>query len=325
MGKLLSPIAFRDLPQAFRLTDLTMTPLDRGGYRMEATLFHEEVRIEVAWKVKHPETRLHPGVLVSPRCHGGTYFGDGVTAIARVVLLDYPIRTLDLFKTVPDSWVPDRALLERAGHLWELLPLPWQELFNNVLWDAKRFHLVCVGPSSISGHHSETNGNLRHMVETGEAACALLPRYPTAHPDISLFAALMHDVGKAVEYEPNSSGGWKMTDQGKLNGHKQIVGDWLSVANSRLRLGIPPEHYDSMRHAIGSTKGVKLESGYREPRTPEARLVSLADQTSGSNDLFNRQARKEPGWGEAHPHLGGMEPYLVVGRTESDSTRSAEP
>jgi 3'-5' exoribonuclease len=240
------------------------------------------------------------------------------------VLLEYPIRTLDLFQTVPANWVPNRDLLERAGRLWGLLPLPWQELFNNVLWDSMRFYLVCVGPSSISGHHSETNGNLRHMVETGEAACALLPKYPAAHPHITLFAALMHDVGKAVEYQPDPFGGWKMTTQGKLNGHKQIVGDWLSVANSRLRLAIPPEHYDSMRHAIGASKGVKLESGYREPRTPEARLVSLADQTSGSNDLFNRQAPEEPGWGKAHPHLGGMEPYLVVGRANSQGTRPAE-
>jgi len=318
MRESFSLIAYRQLPEALRITSFDCTPLRGGGYQLGASLYHDQVSIEVAWKVRHPVTYFRPGLLVSPRCPHGTQFGSGVTNVSRVVRKERPVRTLDLFMTVPDVWVSDRDLLRRASNLWNQLPLPWQELFNNVLWDGNRFHLFCTGPSSIRGHHSVTNGNLLHMVEIGETVLALLPKFPAADPDVSLFAAMMHDVGKACEYQRNSSGGWILSDRGRLNGHKQTIGDWLAVAESRMRLAIPSAHYYSMRHAIGAANAVAFESGYRPPRTPEARLLSLADQVSGSSNLYFRQAMSQPGWGKSHPHLGGFAPYFLKGRPVND-------
>lgn len=116
-----------------------------------------------------------------------------------------------------------------------------------------------------------------------------------------------------------------MTDHGKLNGHKQAIGDWIAVAESRMRLKLPEAHYLSLRHALAAAKGVPFESGYRTPKTPEARLLSLADQSSGSGDLYARQAAADGGWGLEHHHLGGEAPFTVLSLPAESGTSSCFP
>jgi 3'-5' exoribonuclease len=310
MAEVLAPVELASMPRLFRLLSLTRTPLNGSGYQMEASLYHDQVSPCVSWTVRQPDTRIKEGVLVSPRYAPNAICEGGRLRIGRLVLIEQPIRTENLFSTVPPDWVPNRDLLKRASLLFEQLDLRYQELLNNVLWDAEIFHGFCTGPSSMNGHHAEPCGNLRHTVEVGEAVLKLLPQHPAADPQISLAAALLHDVGKALEYEPTRKW-WRLTDLGKINGHKQLIGDRIAVAASRMRLSLPREHYASLRHAIGAATGVSFESGYREPITPEARLLSIADRSSGSGDLYARQAPKEGNWGRAHPHLGGRAPYTV--------------
>ena len=304
------PGGLASMPRLFRLASLTRTPLNGSGYRMAASLYHDLAAPCVSWVVRQPDTRLKEGVLVSPRYVPQAICDDGRLRIGRLVLMERPIRTENLFRTVPLSWVANRGLLIRASRLFEQLDLRYQELVNGVLWNAEIFHGFCTGPSSLIGHHAERNGNLRHTVEVAEAVMNLLPQHPAADPQISLAAALLHDVGKALEYEPMRTG-WQFADAGRINGHKQLIGDWIAVAAHRMRLALPREHYASLRHAIGAASDVSFESGYREPITPEARLLSIADRSSGTGDLIARQAPKEGNCGRPHPHLGGKAPYTV--------------
>ena len=299
------------MPSVLRITSLGRAALFPRGYRMDATLFHARASMAVTWTVNQPDTRLKSGSLVSPRYLGCSNCQDGVVTIARVVLLERSIRAEDMFMTVPGDWVADRDLLDRASTLWRHLPLAWQELMNGVLWQGDRFRRFCVGPGSVSGHHSERNGNLRHMVETAETVLALLPKHPAAHPDIALAAALLHDMAKADDYRPTQAG-WVLTDHGRLIGHKSTIGDWIAVAKSRMKLTLPAAQYASLRHALGAAKGVLFESGYRTPMTPEARLLSLADQSSGAGNLYARQSAANGGWGVPHRHLGNQAPFTVV-------------
>jgi 3'-5' exoribonuclease len=161
------------------------------------------------------------------------------------------------------------------------------------------------------------------MVETGEAVLALLPFHPAAHPDVSLMAALLHDMAKADEYLLVQDR-YRLTDNSILNGHKQTIGDWVAVAEDRMKLKIPAAHYMSLRHALGAEQGVAHTSGYRRPRTPEARLLSLADQCSGSGDLYAKLSAPEGGWGTSHPHLGDVAPYSLP-RKPQNGAGGAQP
>lgn len=319
MTENLTPESIRTMPKLFRITSLDRSALHPKGYQMTATLFHEHATINATWYANQPDIRLKPGALVSPRyslaqpiCQNGT------VRLASVVLCELPDRSEDLFKTVPRGWVQDRTLLPRASALWERLPLVWQELFNRILWDADRFERFCINPGSCIGHHSVRNGNLRHMVETGEAVLALLPFHLAAHPDVSLMAALLHDMAKADEYQLVQNR-YRLTDNSILNGHKQTIGDWVAVAESRMRLKVPREYYMSLRHALGAEAGLGAQSGYRPPRTPEARLLSLADQCSGSGNLYSKTSDPDGGWGMPHPHLGNKAPYSLPRKIQNSA------
>lgn len=316
MDEYLSPNGIFLMPSVFRITSLARAAQSPRGYRMDAILYHDRASMTVTWTVNQPDTRLKPGSLVSPRYRSRANCQNGVLEISRVVLLEQSIRAEDLFMTVPGDWVEDRALLDRASALWQRLPLAWQELVNGVLWQGDRFRRFCLGPSSVSGHHCERNGNLRHMVETAETVEALLPKHPAAHPDVALAAALLHDVAKADDYRPTQSG-WVLTDHGRLIGHKLTIGDWIAVAQSRMKLSLPPEQYVSLRHALSAAKSVPFESGYRTPLTPEARLLSLADQSSGAGNLYARQSANDGGWGVPHRHLGNQAPFTVLSKPAS--------
>ena len=310
MDEHITPARLAMMPTLFRLTSLQRQPLSDKGYKMEATLFHEKASLGVGWTVRQPDTRLKQGLLVTPYYTGQLVCDAGRIRIARLAPAEIPQRNENLFDTVPPQWVKDRTLVRRAAVLWEKLPFIWQDLFNRVVWQGERFHGICVGPGSLTGHHSERNGNFRHMVETGEAVLALLPQHPAADPDIALFIGLVHDFGKAVEYMVSSEG-WAMSDIGSIRGHKNILGDWLAEARKGLRPDLPELVYHSMRHALEAVRNVPFESGLRQPMTPEAKLLSLADQSSGSGDLFARQVAPAGGWGKHHPHMGSIIPFSV--------------
>lgn len=310
MADEVEPAGLPSMPRLFRVVSRTATPLDANHHRMEAFLYHDRASLAVSWDVRNPDSRLKEDVLVSPRYSPNPVCEGGRLRIGRLVVIEQPIPAENLFCTVPPDWVRNRHLLGRAINLFEQLDSRYRELLTGVLWDPELFRGFCTGPSSLNGHHAERNGNLRHTIETAEAVVTLLPQHPAADPQISLAAALLHDVGKALEYAPTRNG-WSFTDLGKINGHKQIVGDRIAVAAHRMRTRLPREHYASLRHAIGAAAGVSFESGYRNPITPEARLLSLADRSSGTGDLISRQAPNEGNWGRPHPHLGGQAPYVV--------------
>lgn len=67
----------------------------------------------------------------------------------------------------------------------------------------------------------------------------------------------------------------------------------------------------SLRHALGAETGLGAASGYRPPRTPVARLLALADQCSGSGNLYSQTSDPDGGWGMLHSHLGKRVPYSL--------------
>ncbi len=108
-------------------------------------------------------------------------------------------------------------------------------LLDNARTDLERGTVSanCMGPSSVNAHHNYDNGNLIHSVEL-----ALWMRDSIKHADPSKYAlavlvGLLHDAGKADEYQLTASGGWKLTDRGKLLGHKVPI-IFLALVLSRL-------------------------------------------------------------------------------------------
>ena len=131
------------------------------------------------------------------------------------------------------------------------------------------------------------------------------------HASLAVAAALLHDAGKSEDYVMEAGRPTRLSDWGRLVSHKPTVTFWIGEANGKLRNRLSMPLLQSLLHAINATKAPR-ELGMRDPVTPEAILLSLADRASGRGDLTAKLARTA-GWGRAHPHVPSAPYTLGIG------------
>ena len=306
----LEPNNIAAMPSIFRLTSIQHVPIDERRMRCTATLYHERAALTVAWVTRHPDIRLISGALVSPRWLGKTACANGTIKISRLVLLERPEAWENLFHTVPHGWVKNRVIIRQAAELIEALPKPYRFLFNAIFWDGMRFKRFCLGPSSMNGHHAEDHGNLYHAVDVAQLMQQFCQSKALANEGLGILTGLLHDAGKADEYRLNPNGEWKLTDRGKLLGHKITVIEWISAARAQWNLLMPNEHYIALLHCLTCSAGAPDWLGIRKPAMLEAILLSGIDRLSGTENLMAQCAPHQSGWGTYHTHLKGR-PYLL--------------
>ncbi len=267
---------------------------DGKKYRNSALLYRDGATTEVEWaSTTLPDTRLKPGAIVSPRfCHT-PIVGCGSMEVSRLVLLERPEAAINLFDMVPESWVANRDLLERASVLWNELPYYFQAMFNTIFWCGERFKRYCVGQSSIRNHHACTNGNFEHSVEVAEIMLSLLHLYPDGDRGVAIVAGLLHDAGKADEYYERG-GDTVLSRRGCLLGHKVTIVELIAVAREKVRVGIPDSSYLSLVHALTATGSAAAYTGLRDAKTPEAKLLTHADRISGNAQLASHETQSSP-------------------------------
>lgn len=298
------------LPGAFRIQSIARLPFHGRHTLNRACLFHERASLTVEWLSRQVEVRLVVGALVSIRWQGRPVSLNGAVRVSRIVLLERPEPALNLFETVPSAWMADRELVRRAAFLWSCLPRGLGHLFNAVFWQGDRFLRFLSGPSSLSGHHASRHGNFRHSVDVADQALGLATRQARVHLGVLIMAALLHDAGKADEYQFGRTR-LTLSDRGRLIGHRHTVLEWLAAARAQYRVIVPEAHYLALLHALTCAKGAPAWLGLREPQSPEAILLSAADRLSGQQDLMARHAPRNEGFGRYHPHLGGR-PFMVA-------------
>jgi 3'-5' exoribonuclease len=297
------------LPKVFRMFDYASTATAHGTYRMTCQLFHHSISMRVIWEQQNARTDLCGGYLVTPDFYQFAHSEDGCIWISDLTVMKDPDPEVDLFATVPPHWVDDESLLARASALFQKLPLTFRGVLNAALWGTARFYRFLQGPSSLRGHHAERHGNLRHTVQVGENILSLHPQFQSANLDVALLAGLLHDVGKADEYEIVGSC-YQMTDRGRMCGHKMTSVVWLYSALKEFPM-IPREVRLSLLNILGSERDLPSKSGFRAPATAEGALVAAADMASGKGDLYTRQSKPDGGWGIQHNHLGPSAPFTL--------------
>ena len=270
----------------------------------EAVLFKSEHFIHVAWEKRSLTYSPIVGDIVNPIFDSISCFPNGVTEIERLVVCKEPPETnLNLFDLVPIDWVEDRSLIKRASTILASLNNDHQKLFNSILWDHYRLKRFCTGPSSLSGHHSESNGNLRHSLEVAEEMQRLCQGRPSVNTSLGVLLALLHDIGKADEYTLTASGGCKMSERGILLGHKATAFEWVVEAINRWNIALPQDHYLAILHVLSATPHAPDWMGLRQPMMLECELLSMADRLSGKDDLMFQTTNHSGGFGRYHKHL----------------------
>lgn len=163
-------------------------------------------------------------------------------------------------------------------------------------------------PAAVSMHHAYRNGLLEHTVHMGKACRALLPLYPEVDPNLAMAGVLLHDVGKAVEYEGALA--FRKSRSGQLQGH--VVLGYRLVRKAGLTARLDGALLERLEHIILSHQG-ELEWGAAVmAATPEAVFVSMIDNLDARMGMVQRALRQATDTDEFSEYLPGLKSPLYT-------------
>lgn len=212
-----------------------------------------------------------------------------------------------------------QAMIDKTKYT-QTAPLPKEEMIkevNGFLSKIKDPDIkgVCQGvlkdnweryitfPAAKSIHQAYEAGLLFHSLSVCRIGYAIANLYPDLFDlDYVIAGSLLHDIGKVEEF--NGPVGTEYTRRGKLESHIQIGA--MIVNRKCLELKISAEKTDLLTHIILSHHGVPEYGSPIVPKTPEAYLVHVADDTDAKCDVM-RTALKEIKPGEFTPGVKAMD------------------
>lgn len=151
-------------------------------------------------------------------------------------------------------------------------------------------------PAAKRIHHNYPGGLLEHTCFVADICLKAAGSYPIIHRDLLLAGALLHDVGKIMEYKNGVSPQYTM--EGKLLGHIVMGSEMLSQQIALLRLdGLAfPERLEWMvKHMILSHHG-SLEFGSPViPLFPEAFVLHVVDNMDAKMYIFHTKIQDNDG------------------------------
>ena len=157
-------------------------------------------------------------------------------------------------------------------------------------------------PGAVKVHHEFGSGILHHSLFMADVADAIAKIYTQVDRDILVAGALLHDIGKTIEYENPIAP--VQTAEGKLCGHVAIgYAEFKRVVDE---LGIESEVPLLLEHMILAHHG-SLEFGSPVmPATREALLLSEIDMLD-SRQMILDKALDQVKEGEFTPRLWMMD------------------
>ena len=151
---------------------------------------------------------------------------------------------------------------------------PWQGLVKHVLLDDAFLRDYAHAPAARNMHHAYIGGLMEHTLSMVKLANFLADHYPFVNRDLLLAGTLLHDMGKAIEYDISKS--FSFSEDGRLVGH--ITRAIVLVEKGAAELGDFPE--DALRdlvHLIASHHGTHEWGSPVVPKTLEAILLHQID------------------------------------------------
>lgn len=164
--------------------------------------------------------------------------------------------------------------------------------------------------AAVSMHHAYVHGLLEHSVHVARVVQTLLPLYSEVNADLALAGALLHDVGKVLEYRYSANEGIDRTCVGRLQGH--VVLGYRLVRSAALRQKLHPVWLERLEHIILSHQGEPEWGAAVYAATPEAVLVSLADNLDARMAMVHQQLKKAPKEQVFSDFIAGLQSRLLT-------------
>ena len=165
-----------------------------------------------------------------------------------------------------------------------------------------------VAPAAVSMHHAYRHGLLEHTVHMARACHALLPLYPEVDADLAMAGILLHDTGKAIEYEGSLA--TKRSRRGILQGH--VVLGYQLARKAGIKAHLDPGRLERLEHIILSHQGEPEWGAAIYAATPEAVFVSMIDNLDAKMGMVQRALRQASGDSEFSERLPGLNSPLLT-------------
>ena len=137
-------------------------------------------------------------------------------------------------------------------------------------------------PAGTSVHHSYKGGLIQHSISVMELAYLIAKRFNGVDIDLIITAALLHDIGKVLEYNEDGS----ISDVGKFRDHISIGADIIN--NACIELEFPEDLKNHLIHIILSHHGKEEWGSTKKPGTKEAFIIHIADYIDSQMFIFNK-------------------------------------
>ncbi len=163
-------------------------------------------------------------------------------------------------------------------------------------------------PAAVAMHHAYRHGLMEHTTHMARACKALLPLYPEVDPDLALAGVLLHDTGKAIEYEGTLS--TRRSRRGILQGH--VVLGYQLARKAGIKAKLDQDRLERLEHIILSHQGEPEWGAAVYAATPEAVFVSMVDNLDAKMGMVQRALRQAGEIEDFSERLPGLSSPLLL-------------
>lgn len=197
-------------------------------------------------------------------------------------------------------WTEFNAFIESIAHpeLRATVRAVFDEIGDTFRW----------APAAVAMHHAYRHGLLEHTTHMARACQALLPLYPEVEPDLAMAGTLLHDAGKAIEYEGTLA--TKRSRRGILQGH--VVLGYQLARKAAIKAKLDSDRLERLEHIILSHQGEPEWGAAVYAATPEAVFVSMIDNLDAKMGMVQRALRQSDEAGEFSERLPGLSSQLLT-------------
>ena len=179
---------------------------------------------------------------------------------------------------------------------------PLRSLLEAMFGDKDFRQRFAKAPAAKRWHQPYLGGLLEHTLNVHSLAVEMAHKYPEADPGVVSCGALLHDIGKTVEYCWENF--FETSTRGKLIGHLvigvEILNDYIRGLSSSHGEKFPEELGWHLKHIILSHHG-RFEFGSPVlPKTFEALIIHYADdldaKMNGVLRIYKREQETPGDW-----------------------------
>ena len=218
----------------------------------------------------------------------------------------------NLVETPPEDpqalWLEFQAFIDSIGH--DELRMTVRGVFEEI------GEVFRWSPAAVAMHHAYRHGLLEHTVHMARACKALLPLYTEVDPDLAMAGVLLHDTGKAIEYEGTLA--TKRTRRGILQGH--VVLGYQLARKHGIRARLDQDRLERLEHIVLSHQGEPEWGAAVYAATPEAVFVSMIDNLDAKMGMVQRALRQAGDEDEFSERLPGLSTQLLTRKVPSQQT-----